>query len=246
MIRFKDFKIKLNLFYLFFFLLNTQVNTKPILFQIDQVNYIYHGSAQNQNLLERFHFNFLNTFTHITENLGGRKNFPIHVHIYTSPKDFEDNTKLPSISSGLFDPETNAFYFLLTAKTIRTDRLINIISHESCHASIHSTLPYENKIDRVLEEGFCSYEYPTETIMIQENWYCTLSFDKFLEIGNSKLQKSIKKEKTLVYRAATSFIRSIRKTISSIQVIELLQNNNLTILNQYWTEFKNECKNRNK
>lgn len=207
---------------------------KPTLFELDQVHYFYHGNSFSENRIEYFHEIFKQTYEEVFAKFKERKVYPIRVEIFTNTKEFQEHTKLLPIYAGLYTPK-EGFIFLLTPKTMNRDRLIQIISHESCHALLDLT---NEEIDRVLEEGFCSNEFPSEEFLyIWNRTLLNLELEKFLETGNWILKNSSQAKKRDVYHAATLFIRSIRKTKNTEEVLKLLRANSLRNLNKYWHEF---------
>jgi hypothetical protein len=219
------------------------ISAHPIQFQRDQINYIYHDERVNDNHLEKFHNLFLRYYPKTFQELGAKTQYPLRVEIYTEAIRFRTNTGMASFTAAVFDSESGRFYFLLTPKTLIEDRLITIISHESCHASFHSRADGLNKIPRGLEEGFCYLHYPFGTILNRDvSSYCKLNFQELISTIGKNLLANDKKKREEVYLISSWFIRYLENENAKERVIQiLLDKNQREILEKSWQLFRKKC-----
>lgn len=219
------------------------ISAHPIQFQRDQINYIYHDERVNENRLEKFHNLFLKYYPKTFQELGAKTQYPLRVEIYTEAIRFRTNTGMASFTAAVFDSESGRFYFLLTPKTLIEDRLITIISHESCHASFHSRADGLNKIPRGLEEGFCYLHYPFGTILNRDvSSYCKLNFQELISTIGKNLLANDKKKREEVYLISSWFIRYLENENAKERVIQiLLDKNQREILEKSWQLFRKKC-----
>gem|GEM_PF-1587656 len=219
------------------------ISAHPIQFQKDQINYIYHDERVNDNHLEKFHNLFLKYYPKTFQELGAKTQYPLRVEIYTEAIRFRTNTGMASFTAAVFDSESGRFYFLLTPKTLIEDRLITIISHESCHASFHSRADGLNKIPRGLEEGFCYLHYPFGTILNRDvSSYCKLNFQELISTIGKNLLANDKKKREEVYLISSWFILFLENANSKERVIQiLLDKNQREILEKSWQLFRKKC-----
>ena len=219
------------------------ISAHPIQFQRDQINYIYHDERVNENRLEKFHNLFLKYYPKTFQELGAKTEYPLRIEIYTDAIRFRTNTGMASFTAAVFDSESGGFYFLLTPKTLIEDRLITIISHESCHASFHSRADGLNKIPRGLEEGFCYLHYPFGTILNRDvSSYCKLNFQELISTIGKNLLANDKKKREEVYLISSWFILFLENANSKERVIQiLLDKNQREILEKSWQLFRKKC-----
>ncbi len=224
---------------LWLFLFSISIFANPIRFQRDQINYIYHDTKINETTLEKFHGLFENYYSKTLDDLLAKKNYPLRVEIYTDANRFRADTGLASFTAGMFDAKTETFYFLLTPKTLQEDKLITIISHEACHAAIHSKKLDFYQIPRSLEEGFCYLHYPSETILNRDvSAYSKMGFNEFLSISEKNLASSDKKKREEIYQVSARFIRFISKEKNKEDLVKiLLDKQSLRNLDKEWERF---------
>lgn len=219
------------------------ISAHPIQFQRDQINYIYHDERVNENRLEKFHNLFLKYYPKTFQELGAKTEYPLRIEIYTDAIRFRTNTGMASFTAAIFDSDSEGFYFLLTPKTLTENRLITIISHESCHASFHSRADGLNKIPRGLEEGFCYLHYPFGTILNRDvSSYCKLNFQELISTIGKNLLANDKKKREEVYLISSWFILFLENANSKERVIQiLLDKNQREILEKSWQLFRKKC-----
>ncbi len=221
-------------------LLPISIFANPIRFQRDQINYVYHDSKINEATLEKFHSLFERYYSKTLEDLLAKKNYPLRIEIYTDANRFRINTGLASFNAGIFEPESETFYFLLTAKTLQEEKLITIISHEACHAAIHSKKLDSYQMPRSLEEGFCYLHYPSETILNRDvSAYYKIDFQKFLSVSEKNLASNDKKKREEIYQVSARFIQFIAKEKNKEDLIKiLLDKQSLRNLDKEWERFR--------
>ncbi len=220
-------------------LLPISIFANPIRFQRDQINYIYHDARVNEVTLEKFHMLFERYYSKTQEELGAKKNYPLRIEIYTDAIRFRTNTGFASFTAGMFKPQAETFSFLLTAKTLQDDKLITIISHESCHAAFHSRRIESYQVPRSLEEGFCYLHYPYERILNRnDSAYYKMDFKKFLTVSEKNLAGSNKKKREEVYLVSAWFIRFLAKVKNKEDLMKiLLDKYSLRNLDKEWEMF---------
>lgn len=221
------------------------LSAHPVLIHKDQVNYRIHGKPIDQYMFEKFDSLFIDYYTRTVDEMGVKKNYPLTVNLYSDVKAFQADTGLPSFTAAIYESRRGEFYFLLNAKTIKEERLIILISHESCHAAFHSS---ENNISvRVsLEEGFCFYFYPSEfNLMANSISYCKLGLEKFLLEADKNLYKGNRSKKEEVYLISSQFIQYLFKNKNKEEIIYILRDKNyLQKLEEPWKQFCNNCQKR--
>jgi hypothetical protein len=194
----------------------------------------------NEVTLEKFHKLYEKYYSKTLEELGARTHYPLRVEIFTDAIKFGANTSLASFTAGMFEPQTETFYFLLTSKTLQEDKLITIISHEACHAAFNSRKIESYQVPRSLEEGFCYLHYSSETILNRNvSAYYKMDFQKFLNISEKNLVSSNKKKREEVYLVSAWFIRFLAKEKNKEDLIQiLLDKHSLRNLDKEWEMFR--------
>ena len=218
------------------------LTANPIRIHKDQVNYKIHSNTMSQYTFEKFHSLFIDYYAKTFEEMGVKSSYPLNINLYSDVKSFQANTSLPTYTAAMYESNNSEFYFLLSPRTIKEERLITLISHESCHAAFHST---ENHISaRIsLEEGLCFYYYPSEFSLMTNNVsYCNLSLEKFLAKADKNLYGGNKSKREEVYLISSRFIQYLLQKKKKEEVLQILKDKEyLTKLKQPWKEFSLIC-----
>lgn len=224
------------------FLIFNLLTANPIQFYKDQVNYKIHSKQISQNTFEKFHSLFIDYYGKTFEEMGVKRSYPLNINLYSDIKSFQADTRLPTYTAAMYESNNSEFYFLLSPRTINEERLITLISHESCHAAFHST-EYNNSARISLEEGFCFYYYPSEFSLMTNNVsYCNLSLEKFLAKADKNLYGGNKSKREEVYLISSRFIQYLLQKKKKEEVLQILKEKEyLTKLKQPWKEFSRIC-----
>ncbi len=168
-----------------FFIFVVCIFSNPIQFQKKQISYkIFEDRNKiNEIVLEDFDNFFTNIYNEIYENWEIKKSNFFQIQIYTNFQLWKKKFPELKFSRAGYNSEQDEFYFYF-ASLDDWKNSKQTIQHEICHSALAKLKPEGEKINFIIEEGFCNFQFPTGKL--------NFNYDKsILKLSYSDLLKKI-------------------------------------------------------